>query len=244
MRLCVFVETEMGLRILRFLLNNYPDHVKQVVVTKEWTEPDSLVLPPGCHYEIFDEQQTARHIRELEIDMVLLAWWPNILKKPVIEAARIGVINLHPSLLPHNRGKNYWFWNLVEDVPYGVSIHFVDTSVDGGDVLFQRQITKTWEDTGQTLFDKAKIEMLSLFAESYPKIASSDYQRTRQEPGQGSYHHSSELEAASELLLDQQTTARELLNRLRARTSKTFRQCYFVEDGSEYEVSIDIRKIS
>ncbi len=244
MRLSIFVESEMGLRILRFLVNNYPDHVKQIVVRKEWTEAASLPVPPSCHYEIFDEQRTAQHIRELEIDLVLLAWWPNIIKKSVIESAKIGVINLHPSLLPHNRGKNYWFWNLVEDVPYGVSIHFVDTAVDGGDIIFQREITKTWEDTGQTLFDKAKIEILSLFAESYPKLANSDYRRTRQEIDQGSYHHSSELEAASEIILNKQTTARELLNLLRARTSKTFRQCYFVDDGVEYEVGVDIRKKS
>jgi methionyl-tRNA formyltransferase len=74
---------------------------------------------------------------------------PYLVKEQVINVAKYGVINTHPSLLSHNRGKNYNFWNLVEDAPFGVSLNFVDLGVDNGDIIFQKEIHKIWEDNGR-----------------------------------------------------------------------------------------------
>lgn len=243
MRLCLFIEDDMGFMILKYLTSNYPDHVCHVVIRKEMESVYSDRMSSGYTWETYDDETTPKNIKSLDVDFVLLAWWPKIVSALVIESVKIGVINLHPSMLPFNRGKHYWFWNLVEDKPYGVSIHFVDTSIDGGDIIFQREIPKSWEDTGQSLFDKARIEMLSLFIESYPKIANLDYTRIKQPPS-GTYHNSSELHRASEISLRKKYTAKELLNLLRARVSKKYEQCYFFdEDGTKYEVGIDIKKV-
>ena len=74
-----------------------------------------------------------------------------------------GVINLHPSYLPYCRGKDPNFWSIVDEVEFGVSIHKVTPGIDDGPIIFQKKIKKSWVDNGQTLYNKAKMEIVKLF---------------------------------------------------------------------------------
>lgn len=175
-------------------------------------------------------------------DLGILAWWPHIVRRDVLAAPRLGFLNCHPSLLPHNRGKHYNFWALVEEAPFGVSLHWVTEQVDAGDIAFQAPVPVTWEDTGETLFHKARTAMVELFRASYDRIRRGDIPRIPQELSRGSFHKASEIDAASRIDLDAKVRARDLLNLLRARTFAGFPAAWFVDDGTRYEVRVEIRK--
>jgi methionyl-tRNA formyltransferase len=177
------------------------------------------------------------------VDLALLAWWPRIIPTELLSLPRRGFLNFHPSLLPFNRGKNYNFWALVEQAPFGVTIHWVGDQIDGGDIAFQVPLPTNWEDTGQTLYEKARAAMVELFAASYDRIMSGDIPRVSQDLSAGSFHRAAELDEASRIALDKQVAARDLLNLMRARTFPPYPGAWFVEDGERYEVRIDIRKV-
>lgn len=51
------------------------------------------------------------------------------------------VINLHPSLLPRNRGPNPFFWSILNgDSDSGVTAHALIDKLDAGDICLQRRI--------------------------------------------------------------------------------------------------------
>ena len=79
-----------------------------------------------------------------------------------------------PSLVRHGRGKDPNFWAIVEEVPFGVTIHHVNATTDGGDIAFQQEIAVTWEDTGATLYAKALVAMEELLQKSLPVIVAAD----------------------------------------------------------------------
>lgn len=178
-----------------------------------------------------------------EVDLIILAWWPYILKEPIIQLAQYGCLNFHPSYLPYNRGKHYNFWNLVEDVPFGVTIHWVDTGIDTGDIAFQSLIPKTWEDTGKSLYDKAQTEIVRLFVEKYPLIKSGSIPRIPQNLNRGSFHKGLELDAASQIVLDGNYRARDLLNLLRARTFPPHPGAWFIDRGVKYEIRVEVSRV-
>lgn len=89
-----------------------------------------------------------------KFDLGILAWWPNIISPRLFALPKVGFVNTHPSYLPHNRGRNPNFWSIVEERPFGVSLHFVEQAVDAGRILAQRQIDYGWEDTGETIYKK------------------------------------------------------------------------------------------
>lgn len=181
---------------------------------------------------------------DLGVDIGILAWWPHIIPIPVIDLAKWGFINFHPSLLPYNRGKDPNFWALKDATPFGVTLHFVAPGVDNGDIAFQQQIPVTWEDTAQTLYERSLTAIVELFEEAWPRIRTGDIPRVPQDESIASFHRRDELDPASEIQLKKQYEARELLDLLRARTFPPYPAAYFDEDGHRYEVRVAIRRVT
>src|SRR3989344_2884228 len=53
-----------------------------------------------------------------KIDLIILAWWPSIVKENSIGLVKVGWLNMHPSLLPFGRGKHPYYWTIVEETPF------------------------------------------------------------------------------------------------------------------------------
>jgi len=198
------------------------------------------MLPWGGDTESRD---VAECLRALEIDLGLLAWWPRIIKPDVVEAARLGLMNLHPSLLPHCRGKDPNFWAIVEGAPFGVTLHFVDTGIDTGPVAFQTELPVTWEDNGESLYRRAQEAAVTLVETNLDRILAGDFRQRPQDLAEGSFHTRSQLDSASRLSLDEPTTARHVLDILRARTFAGHPAVRFEDEGAEYEARIEIRRL-
>ncbi len=245
----LFAGRSVGLQIARFLRDNDASPAFLVVDSRDdsdWPRkiieasrlPEKYVIVSDSYYD----QDVLEKIRALGVDLFVLAWWPYIIKKALIDIPKIGCVNFHPSLLPYNRGKHYNFWNLVEDVSFGVSLHFIDPGVDSGDIAFQTTIDKSWEDTGETLYHKAQIAIAQLFKDNYARIKMGDIPRKPQDLTQGSFHKSKELEPASKIELERTYTGRQLLNLLRARTFPSHPGAWFVDQSERFEVRIEIKK--
>lgn len=240
----VFADAEVGLCCVNWLINNYKLDLVSIVTTGE-NEIYRLAQDSGISSHVFQDDSTYLNYRDsanVSGDLGLLLWWPKIISPRIINSSKFGFINTHPSLLPHNRGKHYNFWALVEECPFGVSLHFVDSGIDCGDLIAQKTIKYTWEDTAETLYLRAIAGMKELFIDTYPFIREKRFSAIPQDLSKGSLHYASELEAASVIDLDQPTTARQLLNLLRARTFRGYPSCSFFDHGVKYEVRIEITK--
>lgn len=78
----------------------------------------------------------ARHVERARADAICLAGFPWLLPRRVLEVARLGAINLHPSLLPRHRGLLPLFWIYWhDDRETGVTAHVATGRVDEGPVL-------------------------------------------------------------------------------------------------------------
>jgi len=85
--------------------------------------------------------------------------------------------------------------------------------------------------------------MVSLFIEHYPALRHGDYQRSDQGSDEGTLHYRRDLDPASEVHLDGEYTARQLLNLLRARTFAPHPGCWFVDGDKRYEVRVEITEV-
>jgi methionyl-tRNA formyltransferase len=233
LRVAVFADGEVGNRILSYFCEEYPDDLKAVCAFMP--EMDAPFLSSGCTLMNGEapEEAIAAQLRACELDLVILAWWPKIVGKKIIKSARLGCLNCHPSYLPYNRGKHYNFWTIVEETRFGVTLHFVDEGIDTGDIVFQKEIHKTWLDTGKSLYCKAQSAMVDLFQESYPRIRQEEFVRCKQDDFEATMHYSKELENASELRRQQVYSWRQLLNLIRARTFRPHPACYFFQNGKK-----------
>lgn len=244
MKIAVMADGVVGRAVVHFLATEHPEDVIAIVVVDdkwvaEW-KGVGKTLPSHVRRLKWSERAELRRIKP---DLLLLAWWPYILKETDLGLAPF-ILNMHPSLLPHCRGKDPNFWAIVEQRPFGVTIHHVEASIDGGPIAFQREIPLNWESTGKSLYEAAQKSMVELFIESYPVIRTGAAPRIPQRSSEGSFHLRSELEPASDIDLDRTTTARQLLNLLRARAFAPHPSCRFSDGGETYEVSVAIKRLS
>jgi len=239
MRVVVFADGLVGFQILDFLIRNFKEDIRAVVVMGEGRISAAAAR---AQLPVITFSDYSRLLEELPeaFDYGVLAWWPRILPESVIAQAERGFLNTHPSYLPWNRGKNYNFWALVEGTPFGVTLHMVDKGIDTGAIVAQKIIDYDWTDSGATLFTKAQEEIVTLFEETWPDFVSGKLVPVPQDLSAGSQHFGREMESKSEILLNQDYRARDLLNLLRARSFRPHPGCWFVEDGKVFEVRIDI----
>lgn len=98
------------------------------------------------------------------IDIIVLAGFLLKVPQKLIEAFPGGIINIHPSLLPKYGGKgmygNYVHQAVIDhkEKESGITIHFVNTEYDEGEVILQAKCEVLANDTVETL--SAKIRKL------------------------------------------------------------------------------------
>ena len=85
------------------------------------------------------EAEIVKVLDEKKIDLVCLAGYMRIVGETLLQAYEGKIINIHPSLLPSFRGAHAVEQAVAYGVKvYGITIHFVDESLDGGRIIAQR----------------------------------------------------------------------------------------------------------
>jgi folate-dependent phosphoribosylglycinamide formyltransferase PurN len=105
-------------------------------------------------------------------DWIISYGYRQLLRQPVLDALPGRVINLHISLLPWGRGADPNFWSWFEGSPKGVSIHQIDSGMDSGPLLAQRQLCfDPFSETLASSYQRLRTEIEDLFVEAWPDIA-------------------------------------------------------------------------
>ena len=80
-------------------------------------------------------------LKSFDADLFVSILGNQIFKRPLLDIAKYGCINLHTALLPKYRGLMPTFWVLKNNEKYtGVSVFFVDEGIDSGEILVQEKI--------------------------------------------------------------------------------------------------------
>ena len=141
-------------------------------VAKKWGLP-SITIPPSRFKtrlapEI--EEELARSLKAAGVQIVVLAGYMRMLKAPMLDAFPRAIVNIHPSLLPAFPGMDAWRQALLAGVKVtGCTVHWVDSGMDTGSVIAQREVAVLDSDTPETLH--ARIQQAE--HQLYPQVLNS-----------------------------------------------------------------------
>jgi methionyl-tRNA formyltransferase len=106
-----------------------------------------------------------------------------IFREPVICSAPAGLINCHAGALPFYRGRNVINWAIINgEDKIGVTVHYVDSGIDTGDIILQDFIPVSQRDDYGTVLALAHQQCADTLVEALKIIRSGNTKRTRQEP--------------------------------------------------------------
>jgi phosphoribosylglycinamide formyltransferase-1 len=119
------------------------------------------------------EQRVADLLREAEVDLVVLAGYMRMIKAPLLDAFPGRIINIHPSLLPQFPGLEAWTQAHAAGVPTtGCTVHFVDSGMDTGPIIAQREVPILPGDTPTTVHARIQEQEHLLYPEVIRQLAS------------------------------------------------------------------------
>jgi len=108
----------------------------------------------------------------LALDAAVVAAYGLILPKPILEAPRLGCLNIHASLLPRWRGAApIQRAILAGDSETGITIMAMDEGLDTGPELLKQAVPITATTTGQTLHDALAAVGARLIVEALAALA-------------------------------------------------------------------------
>jgi len=98
-----------------------------------------------------DDLNSARftnYIKSLNPDIIFSIHFTHIINKNILSIPEHGSINVHAALLPKHAGIAPAFWSLLASDEYaGVTIHYMDTKLDSGDIIVQEKIKISNDET-------------------------------------------------------------------------------------------------
>jgi phosphoribosylglycinamide formyltransferase-1 len=101
--------------------------------------------------EDFD-QALVEELKDSNPNLIVLAGFMRILSSVMTEAFRNKIINIHPSLLPKYPGLDTHNSVIKNgDLNHGITIHFVNEVLDGGQIIAQGEISVNANETSEEL---------------------------------------------------------------------------------------------
>lgn len=134
------------------------------------------------------DQKLIGHLKNLELDFLVVIAYGQILSKETLDIAKIAPINVHGSILPKYRGASPIEQALLNgDKETGISIMKMDEKMDEGPVYQIYTLPITTEDNNHTLRTKMGILSAEKLPETLIKIASTEFTAQPQDHSQATY---------------------------------------------------------
>lgn len=153
-------------------------------------------------------------IKNLAPDLMVTCAFGQILSKEIIDIPRLGVINVHASLLPKYRGAspiNYAILNGEKET--GVTIMKTDVGIDTGDVMFCVKTSIEKNETAGELFNRLSLIGADALKTAIAKIIDGTAKFTPQDNSVATY---TKIIKKDDALIDFSKSAEEIVNLVRA----------------------------
>ncbi len=135
--------------------------------------PTRVIDCRGFATKFPDEAQleTAQQLKEAGVELVCLAGFMRLVKRPLLDAFPQRILNIHPSLLPAFPGLQAWKQAVDAGVSEtGCTVHYVDDGMDTGPIILQEKVPVMPEDTAETLHARIQVVEHRLYPEAIRKV--------------------------------------------------------------------------
>lgn len=197
MRIVLFGQAAFGRDVLD-ALRAAGEEVVGVSVPRQAGRPDPLAEAataasiPVIETPALRQDEPFRQYLDWRPDLLVFAFVTDIVRKRVLDAAALGAIQYHPSLLPRHRGRSAMNWAILSGATRtGLTVFWVDEGIDTGPILLQREVEVGPDDTvGSLYFQRlyplgveALVEAVRLVRESRaPRVAQDEAAATYEPP--------------------------------------------------------------
>jgi methionyl-tRNA formyltransferase len=185
----------------------------EVALTPVKKKAQELGLPAIQPEKIKNNAEFRAQLEALAPRAIVVVGYGRIIPKWMIDLPALGNINLHASLLPKYRGAAPIQWAIARgERTTGVTTMRIDEGLDTGDILLQREVPISPEDTAVTLAPRLATLGAELMVETLSGLDAGRVTPRQQDEARASL---APILRKEDGLIDFQRSAEENVNRLR-----------------------------
>lgn len=186
---------------------------KKLVPTPVKSKALELNIP--VHTALAKSKQAYDIISDFSPDIIFVVAYGQILPDRILNSVKLYPLNVHFSLLPKYRGATPVNTALLNgDKITGTTLMVMDRELDTGDIVYQEECSIIEDDNATSLFERLINVSMGMIRNNWDDITTGKITRTPQPDG-ATY---TKLIEKSDLLLDLNSDAENIFNRVRAFT--------------------------
>ena len=204
---------------------------------------DNSGIPIFCPKNPNDEE-LYNNLRKLKPDIFIVVGYQFYISDKLLSLPPLGAINFHSSLLPRHAGMHPGFWAIwYGDKESGMVIHYMDSGIDTGDIVYEIRVPVKSGDTIDSLYHRIWKSSLSVVKNLLDDIEKEEIPRRPQDMDKYIYNYEIIDE---DFNLDFRQPAEILYNRVMMSPGRFYfkysNKKYFVESCTILKEFVDTRK--
>lgn len=126
-------------------------------------------------------------IKKLKPDYIVSGYYPQLFSMELLSIPAGGCVNFHPTGLPKFRGLSPYFTHMLfGDKFNSITMHWLDSGADTGDIIAQASVKILEEDTGFTCGHRLTEAGAGIFRKYWPMVKAGTAPRTKQDQSMAS----------------------------------------------------------
>ena len=171
-------------------------------------------------------------LKRLNPDLMITCAFGQILSQEILDIPKLGVVNIHASLLPNYRGASPIHYAILNgEKQTGITIMKTDIGVDTGDIISQKPIDILENETCGELFERLSVLGADLIVETLPLIESGKAVLVKQDDNKATHTKIIKREKA---LIDWSDSAVNIFNKIRAFNPAPIAFCCY--EGNPFKI--------
>tara|TARA_B100000989_G_C19471466_1_gene440886 strand:+ start:136 stop:891 length:756 start_codon:yes stop_codon:yes gene_type:complete len=169
--------------IFKFISKNTLNKVELIVFPKSNNNKDVKKVIKLFNHKLDYFKESYPHknkliisiIKEKKIKKGISVSFPIKLRKSFLKLFNQGIINAHPGLIQHNRGRHSAFWSIYNNTNFGCTLHIMSEKFDHGQVIDQIIYKNDGLCSAKTVHYKSNLARLLIIKKNLKKILSNNF---------------------------------------------------------------------
>jgi methionyl-tRNA formyltransferase len=252
-KLALFINGDLGQKVLHFTISQKEIEITGIVINSPHKRSFSYLdqinnilqsynskVPVLSYENTTDSNDEIMKILDIS-DYGISALFGHVLQQTLLENFHGEIINLHPSLLPIGRGADPIPWSIMGQQKQGVTIHIINSGIDTGAILSQKEINTSFGMNSGEIYEIATDMLITELESIFYSWINRRIKVSEQSEFSGPTRKSKELENIRVTKLDEVGTFGEFLRKLQALTFSDGRKPLLIDDsGKLWQVSLSV----
>lgn len=172
---------------LACVLGLHPDRSKNVSGYNDLQGEAVKNNIPFKYFDKINSDDIYTFVKDARVDLLFVVGLSQMVREPLLSAARYGIVGFHPTKLPTGRGRGAVAWIILGKAKGAATFFLMDEGMDSGHILGQQAFDVSENDYAEDVIEKIKLSIDKVLDRILPDLKNGDLELIPQDHSKATY---------------------------------------------------------